>query len=87
MFDVQAALTEVQARSDREIEIETAYKWGSRAIACYLLYMQSKDMRWLLRAKSFQDEAIEHAAMAEDLGATLKTIESMIGQVRERAAR
>ena len=77
-FDIQAALTEVQTKTHVQIERETAYKWASRAIACYILTQQADDqdpLRWFLDAEDFRHEAVEHAAMSEDNGATLKRVE------------
>lgn len=84
-FDITAALTEVQAKTDTQIEIETAYKWGSRALACYLLHERSGELRWFLRAEDMRHEAIEHAALSGE-ARVLQTIESAIETTRRRVA-
>lgn len=67
-FDIQAAYVEVTTKSKAQIEKETAYKWGSRAIACFKLYHSTGDMRWFLQGEDHRHEAIEHAAFAEEPG-------------------
>ena len=64
-FDVAKALVELQTKSLAQIETETAYTWGSRALAAAQLYAQSSNIVWLLLWQTFKDEAIEHAAFAE----------------------
>ena len=82
MFDVPAAMKEVQAKSEPQIEVETAYKWASRALACYQLYRATRDLAWFLRAEQYRHEAFEHAAVAGDEGHTLQSIEVTIGKFR-----
>lgn len=66
MLNVEEAIREVQTKSDKDIETETAYKWASRAIACYLLYKKTGDMQFFLRGEEYRHEAIEHGALAGD---------------------
>ena len=73
-FDFQTALKEIQEKSDSVIQIETAYKWGSRAIVCYRIYKKTRDLKWLQRAEDYKHEAIEHASLAEDGFETLKAV-------------
>lgn len=81
-FDVAAALSEVQSKAEEQIEIETAYKWGSRAMACYQLYSQTKNVKWLLQAEDYRHEAIEHASLAKDSGNTLRVVEEALDKYK-----
>ena len=80
-FDVRAAYVEVTTKSKAQIEKETAYKWGSRAIACFQLYHSTGDTRWFLQGEDHRHEAIEHAAFAEEPG-LIERIRSAIDAVR-----
>ena len=84
LFDVQSALVEVQTKSEKQIEQETAYRWCARALACYSLYGKTGQAKLLLEAERFADEAKEHAAMASDRGVTLHLVESTIDRVRPK---
>jgi hypothetical protein len=84
-FDIESALEEVQSKEEVEIEIETAFKWASRSCACYQLYDDTDEVKWLLSAASYENEALEHAAMAKDQGSTLKTIEAEIEKHKPEA--
>jgi hypothetical protein len=77
-FDIDAALEEVREKEEIEIEVETAFKWASRSCACYQLYDETNEVKWLLSAASYENEALEHAAMAKDNASTLKVIEAEI---------
>jgi len=85
MFDVRGALEEVLTKSEGLIQRETAYKWASRAIACYTLYAENQELHWALRAEEYRHEAIEHAAVAEDDCATLSFIEQKMKAAALRA--
>jgi hypothetical protein len=88
LFDVEAALDEVQSKSHAEIEQETAYKWGARALACYKLHRDEAEVKdgedpWLLKASDFANEAMEHAAMVMDDGETLHIVEHALDQAKD----
>lgn len=74
MMDVAAALTEVQEKTQAEIEAETARAWGARAVACFLLFKTTGRTDWFMRAEHYRGEALEHAAMVDDNGLTVQTI-------------
>jgi len=82
MFDVATALKEVQTKSDAQIELETALKWGSRSIACYQLYKQTQMPSWFVRAEDYRHEALEHAALVQDFGASVRSIQSALDRYR-----
>lgn len=67
---VDEARKEVQDKTTEDINKETAYKWASRAIACYEFADQSPENdeknEWALRAEDFRHEALEHAALVGD---------------------
>lgn len=81
-FNVEEALKEVQEKKEEEIEIETAYKWASRSIACYKLYEKTKELKWFIQAEDYFHECLEHASLAKDMGETLKIIESEVKKYR-----
>lgn len=74
-LDVPTALDEVTSKSDPVIERETSAKWASRAVACYCKFAETGDAEWLMRAEDYKHEALEHAAMCEDGGATVAEAE------------
>ncbi len=78
MLDVTKALAEVQEKSQADIECETAYVWGSRAVACYGLFKATNDVSWYVRATHYRDEALEHAAMVGDHGKFVGHVQRMI---------
>lgn len=55
---------EVASKSESTIERETALKWLARMTACLRRHRKTKRVSWLLRAKGYRDEALEHAALA-----------------------
>lgn len=69
---------EVSQKSDSRIERETAEKWANRAIACYALYLPYSNVDWLTRYDSYRHEALEHAAVVGDRGATVRRIQDKI---------
>ena len=81
-FDIEAAKKEVQEKEEEEIEVETAYKWASRAIACFKLHAETKLVMWLIKGEDYRHEALEHAALAKDRGKTLNAIEDEIEKNR-----
>lgn len=81
-LDIEGALAEVQEKSDQEIESETAHKWAARAIACFQLHRATGELRWFLRGNDYRHEAIEHAALVEDGGATMLALTAEVDRVR-----
>lgn len=75
---------EVLAKSDAEIEAETARNWLQRSLDCYTLYHHTRDLEWLSRARSGEDEALEHAALVRDFGKTVKAIEIKLKQHHQK---
>jgi hypothetical protein len=77
-LDVQKAVDEVLAKSDVDIERETAWAWATRSIACYVLFRRTGSADWLIRADRFKQEAVEHAALVLDHGQTVAAVEDEI---------
>ena len=73
-FDLKAAAKEISEKTDSTIQIETAYKWASRAVVCYRLYKRTGKLKWLQQAEDYRHEAVEHASLADDDFETLKAV-------------
>ena len=91
MLDVKEALKELSEKSYKEIQIETAYKWGSRAAASYekLLLATSKSeklMLWTLGAEYYA-EALEHASLIGDKAETLLKLEEELDSYLKKASK
>lgn len=65
MFDIPKAQVELAAKSLHQIQVETAYTWGSRAVIAWRKYAETGGSEWLAAYTSYRDEAVEHAALAE----------------------
>jgi hypothetical protein len=74
MFKIEEAKKELLEKTEAQIESETAYKWGSRAIAAYQLFQETGDVKWFLMGEEFRHEAIEHASLSGNFGELIKTI-------------
>lgn len=71
MLDLAAARKELQSKTLLDIERATALTWAGRAAACLDLAHEAGDpklrLRRLTEAENYRQEAIEHAAMTEDI--------------------
>lgn len=89
-LDVKSAIDELGQKDDRTLETETAYKWASRACAAYTLAAAALKTqpavarKWFRRGEDLKHEALEHAALAEDSGATLIFLEGAMKKYRNR---
>lgn len=81
-FDIESALTELKEKSHAEIEKEAAYRWTSRSLAASQLYKETGGREWDLLQADFGHEGMEHAAVVEDDGATLKIVETALKKAR-----
>jgi len=86
-LDVDSALAEIAAKSERQIEEDTACKWAARAVACFVTYQKTKEPQMLLRAEHYSQEAIEHAALCKDRGATVADVQDEIDRLMKLAQR
>lgn len=78
---------ELAGKSMAQIEHATALTWGGRALASYELSLASEGekLRWYCDGEAFRQEALEHAAMAEDAGALLINLEIQLQPARTAA--
>ncbi|MEK6986167.1 MAG: hypothetical protein AABX89_07280 [Candidatus Thermoplasmatota archaeon] len=71
MLDVETARKELLQKSLLHIEKATALTWASRAAAALDLAAgattERKRGQWLQDAENYRQEALEHAAMTEDM--------------------
>ena len=86
-LDLPKAREELQSKTLLDIERATAITWASRAAACLDLAheaetRQGRQVR-LTEAENYRQEAIEHAAMTEDI-AFLQAILSAVDSHRTR---
>jgi hypothetical protein len=82
-LDVAAARQELQTKTLLDIERATARTWGARACACYDLAHEARDAgaksRRLEEAQNYWQEALEHAAMTEDIRFLQELLSEMDG--------
>lgn len=90
VLDVERGLAELKTKSLAEIERATAVTWGGRAAASYRLAGEANSMaerfRHFYEAENYRQEALEHAAMAEDRGKLLMQVHDEVDDYRRRAA-
>ena len=75
---IKETYREVSQKSDATIERETSRKWLARAIACYQKFDRTGKNKWLIRAESYRQEALEHAALIGDCGKTVCAVEKAL---------
>lgn len=88
MINLEAAQAELKQKNYRQIQEETAWKWASRAAACYQNcvdgHVDSLSC-WTL-GEEYLHEAIEHAALAEADQDLLKAVLAEVIPYQEKAA-
>jgi hypothetical protein len=84
-LDIKTSLAEIQQKSLTEIQRETAEKWCARSLAAYMLFHEHGDTTWYLDAEEYRHEALEHAALIEDDGATFREVMSVVNKARAEA--
>jgi hypothetical protein len=57
-----AARIELSKKTHEQLDLETAIKWGARAVAALENYQKNGDLKWLAAAIGYRHEALEHAA-------------------------
>jgi hypothetical protein len=71
MLDLHKARLELAKETIQDIERKTAITWGSRAAAAFAEAQVEPDekvrLQWLWDGENYRQEALEHAAMVEDL--------------------
>lgn len=83
---IAEARAELSQKSRSQIEEETAFKWGSRAVAAYGFYRQTHEPRWLRDAETYFSEGVEHASLADDSGEVLRAVHEWMQQYIPRGA-
>lgn len=90
MINLKDALKELSDNTYAEIQTETAWKWASRACACYETCSESSQMSkklvWWTLGEEYQHEAVEHAALVGNDGGLVKEVREAIHIYQENAA-
>jgi hypothetical protein len=68
------ARREVTQKPRGQIEEETAFKWASYSVATYELFQSTRLHHWLRDSQHYYDEALEHAALADESGEVLRAV-------------
>lgn len=62
--DIEKAKNELTLKTLANIQEETAYTWGARALAAFAIWQTIHDGRFLSDALEYRHESLEHAALA-----------------------
>jgi hypothetical protein len=76
--------SELDDKSLKDIQKETAEKWAGRAEEAYKKAIDEKSVKWLLDAIEYGHEAIEHSSLGEDL-AVFEKIRAKLMPMHEEA--
>lgn len=89
MLNIEAAKEELSEKSFVDIQIDTAWKWASRAAVAYEASVEAQDraekLGWYLQGVEYGHEAIEHSALVEDKGKILAEIQSSLEDYSSKA--
>ena len=89
MLNIKEAKEELTNKSYKDIQTETAYKWSSRAIACYEFQMETSNKKeklmWWTLGVEYQAEGIEHAALTEDNAILIAKLEKELIDYHKKA--
>lgn len=80
------AKKELEEKSLKDIQIETANKWADRAEEAYKKAIDQKSVKWLLDAVEYGHEAIEHASLCEEVS-VFEDIKSKIMPLHDKAVK
>jgi len=90
MMKVNEAIQELKHKSFNDVQLETAYKWASRAAASYVLMIDAevdKKLGFWTMAEDYYHEAIEHAALTVGNPAELVAkIQAAVAPYQEKAS-
>lgn len=85
----EKAVDELQKKTMIDIEWETAQTWGGRAAASFQMACDAADtptaLKHFFQGENFRQEAMEHAAMVEDHGKLVGTVQDEIDEHRRPA--
>lgn len=87
MLNVQESQAELKVKNYNQIQSETAWKWGSRAAACFQNLLDGHPDKlacWTL-GEEYLHEAVEHAALCAD-GALVKLVRDAVTPYQEQAS-
>lgn len=75
-------LAEVGSKTQAEVDVETAWRWAERAVACSRASREARRAGAAARASELarraddaRHEALEHAALAGDYGETVRLVQ------------
>jgi hypothetical protein len=83
-FEKSLNKSELDEKSLKDIQEETANKWCDRAVEAYKKCISEKSIKWLLDAIEYGHEAIEHSSLGEDL-AVFEKIRAKLTPIHKEA--
>jgi hypothetical protein len=78
------AKKELDSKSLKDIQIETAKTWAKRAEEAYKRAIDEKSIKWLLDGDEYFHESIEHSSLSEDL-TVFEEIRAKLMPIRKQA--
>jgi hypothetical protein len=89
MLKLDEAVKEVKQKSYTEIQVETAWKWSSRACAMYIAVVEApreQKLAFWTMSEEYAHEGIEHAALSGDNASVLlKEIQEAMKPYQDKA--
>jgi hypothetical protein len=76
--------SELDEKSLKDIQKETAETWAKRAEEAYKKAIEEKSVKWLMDATEYGHEAIEHSSLSEDLS-TFEKIRAKLIPLHKKA--
>jgi predicted RNA binding protein YcfA (HicA-like mRNA interferase family) len=84
LFKSEETVKELDSKSLKDIQNETATKWADRAHESYKRAIDEKSLKWLLNAIEYGHEAIEHSSLGEELS-VFEKIRAKLMPIHEKA--
>lgn len=84
IYKSEESVKELDSKSIKDIQKETAEKWADRAEEAYKKAIAEKSIKWLLDAIEYSHEAIEHSSLGEDL-AVFEEIRAKLMPIHKKA--
>lgn len=88
-LNVKDAVKELEDKSYNDIQIETAEKWASRAVAAYKQVRMGAELKeklaWMLLGDEYAHEAIEHASLVVNDYSLVKEVYDLVKPEKELA--
>jgi len=89
VLEISEALKELSNTTLDAIQVQTAMKWGSRAVAAYTFALRSpntKEMfQWISDGDEYRSEALEHAGVSSQSMQLIPMLTQQIDKVRQQA--